>query len=689
MIFKSIIGVTCFCLAAASLSAYSALVSSFTFQAETTYCISEISSDCTDIFTNGLSGDFSVDLSFLDASGNGNITWNNFLDFDATNSVSSWSLANITDGGVDFNNWMFTDFGIEALPDFSNGWVSPTDGGGEKLVITGFGVSNSAPASSWASSNPGEYCPSTDQYYPNLEPCPGGTVYVETYGISADYSIPVISASVSITVNNVLVVDAGTDQQITEGDIVQLNGFNSLDVNDMIVSYLWTQTEGPTVILDDSTSATPSFIAPAVEDTTLLVFKLIASDSNGSQDYDTTFINVRDELLTSIAPPLDVQLIDTVVPGNTLYQFDTLSDPFFASTNVQWNQVNGPTVTLSDANAEIPSFMTPAVSADSATTFEVRSTDIDGLVVRAGVNVNILGTTSVNQAPTANAGIDQVMTEGDTVNLDATASTDSDGSIVSYYWQQTGGPMVVLTSIMEAQPSFVAPAIAAVDDGTELTFELVVTDDGGFMDRQSVTITILDNGIIAFADDVTTIISSSGDPIGIQTIMGGSLIALKAVDPVTIVDDVNRPDLLPYGLLDFSLRVEPGATVQVSFALQSAAGTNLNWWKYVIGSGWLDYSANTTFNAARDVMTITLTDNGIGDDDPTPGVIRDPGGLALASAAAIGGSSTSGGGGGSMSPLLLMFLLLGFYARIIVKVHYYQVNTFPRRCTGKVRKVCA
>ena len=76
-------------------------------------------------------------------------------------------------------------------------------------------------------------------------------------------------------------------------------------------------------------------------------------------------------------------------------------------------------------------------------------------------------------------------------------------------------------------------------------------------------------------------------------------------------------------------------------------------------------------------MTITLTDNGIGDDDPTLGVIRDPGGLALASAPATGGSSTSGGGGGgSMDPALLVFVLLGFFARTFAGAHRYRVNLF-------------
>jgi hypothetical protein len=112
----------------------------------------------------------------------------------------------------------------------------------------------------------------------------------------------------------------------------------------------------------------------------------------------------------------------------------------------------------------------------------------------------------------------------------------------------------------------------------------------------------------------------------------------------------------------FSLRVEPGDTVQVNIALPSPAGVDFTWWKYVNGSGWVDYSASTTFNLARDVITITLTDNGIGDDDPTPGVIRDPGGLGLASSKATvvtsAASSDSGGGGGSMGPLVLVLLLL-------------------------------
>jgi hypothetical protein len=51
----------------------------------------------------------------------------------------------------------------------------------------------------------------------------------------------------------------------------------------------------------------------------------------------------------------------------------------------------------------------------------------------------------VNQAPTVDAGADQSVDEGETVNLSATG-TDSDGTIASYSWQQESGAAVTITN---------------------------------------------------------------------------------------------------------------------------------------------------------------------------------------------------------------------------------------------------
>jgi hypothetical protein len=172
-------------------TAHAASISSFAFHSATSDCISEITTHCTDIFANGLSGAFQVDLDMLDATGNGGIAWNDFLGFEGTNSVSSWNAGNLSAGGVQFENWMIVEFGIAAAPDFGTGWDWPTDGGGEILLMDGFGVSAFNPAFTNASSSPGLYCPATGEWNPAGD-CPGGSVEVYTVGIEASYAAPVI-----------------------------------------------------------------------------------------------------------------------------------------------------------------------------------------------------------------------------------------------------------------------------------------------------------------------------------------------------------------------------------------------------------------------------------------------------------------------------------------------------------------
>ena len=83
----------------------------------------------------------------------------------------------------------------------------------------------------------------------------------------------------------------------------------------------------------------------------------------------------------------------------------------------------------------------------------------------------------------------------------------------------------------------------------------------------------------------------------------------------------------------------------------------------------MEYGAS--FNATRDVVTVSIVDNGRGDDDPTPGIIRDPGGLGPASSMNNNGNpnsatsqSNGGSGGGSTGPWLLILLLLRAIATV-------------------------
>jgi alpha-tubulin suppressor-like RCC1 family protein len=95
-----------------------------------------------------------------------------------------------------------------------------------------------------------------------------------------------------------------------------------------------------------------------------------------------------------------------------------------------------------------------------------------------------------NRPPVADAGPDKGFSTGANVTLNGTGSTDPENNIVSYHWQQTGGPSVTLINADTA----IAQFTASVDNGSTLTFELTVTDSGGLQATDTCVVTIQENG---------------------------------------------------------------------------------------------------------------------------------------------------------------------------------------------------
>ncbi|WP_336339647.1 PKD domain-containing protein [Haloarcula brevis] len=281
--------------------------------------------------------------------------------------------------------------------------------------------------------------------------------------------------------------DAGADQTVDEHSTVQLYADGSTDPDGDILTYNWTQTAGPSVTLSESLFSAPTFTAPTVTEETTLTFQTRARDGNGGTDTDTVNITVRP---VNDPPSADAGPDQTVDSGTAVtLNASASTDPEGDTLSYEWEPVSRANVTLSEANTATPSFNASDVDVETILSFEVTVSDGNGATDIDTVDVRIepVEQPAENQPPVADAGPDQTVPGESTATLDATGSSDPDGDSLAYTWTQTSGPDVPLSDGSTATPSFTSPA---VDQATDLTFEVVVSDGQGETDTENVTVTV-------------------------------------------------------------------------------------------------------------------------------------------------------------------------------------------------------
>ena len=112
------------------------------------------------------------------------------------------------------------------------------------------------------------------------------------------------------------------------------------------------------------------------------------------------------------------------------------------------------------------------------------------------------GPSTPNQRPSAVAGPDMTVYEGDSVRL-AGSGSDMDGTVSSFGWVQTMGPSVDILNADSSNATFVAPE---VDASTVVAFRLTVTDDDGATAADDVRVTVnpLEPPTAGFSADVVS-----------------------------------------------------------------------------------------------------------------------------------------------------------------------------------------
>ena len=137
----------------------------------------------------------------------------------------------------------------------------------------------------------------------------------------------------------------------------------------------------------------------------------------------------------------------TVDVGESVALRGSASDQDGTVETYRWEQVDGPSVSLSNANQASASFVAPTVKGTVTLTFRLTAVDDKDATATDDVVVTIVG--EPNQPPNTQAGPDQMVAGGDKVRLRGSAS-DPDGTVQTYRWEQVDGPSVSISNADQA-----------------------------------------------------------------------------------------------------------------------------------------------------------------------------------------------------------------------------------------------
>ena len=279
------------------------------------------------------------------------------------------------------------------------------------------------------------------------------------------------------TRNSVPIANAGPDRAAIAGQLVLLDGTGSSDPDGDPLTFRWSfasTPQGSTAILTGANSPGPSFI---VDRTGTYVIQLIVNDGSIDSAPDSVTITTTNSTPTANAGPDQIGVsVGTAVALDGTQSIDPDGQPL----TYRWSLISRPAgsgATLTGPTAAQPSFV-PDLAGDYVAQLIVN----DGFVDSVPDTVLV----SANTAPVANAGPDQQVSLGASVQLDGSGSSDPDGGSLAFFWafsSMPAGSVAQLQNQTTAAPSFVA------DVAGTFIIQLTVADSAGAAAIDTVTVT--------------------------------------------------------------------------------------------------------------------------------------------------------------------------------------------------------
>ena len=254
-------------------------------------------------------------------------------------------------------------------------------------------------------------------------------------------------------------------------ETISFDASSSYDPDGSVASYTWSFPDGTTV---NGQTATRSYGTTGDYDVTLTV-----ADDDGKSTSDTITVTVGNQ-----APTADASADKTtVIPGETItFDGSGSSDPDGSVDTYEWDFGDGTTV--------IGQSRTHSYDATGIYTVTLNVTDDLGISDSDTLEIQVVE----NQPPTVSASVDDAAPNpGESVQFDASGSTDETGRITSYEWEFGDG-----TTATGATPSH------AYGSGGTYEATVTVTDSGGLRTTETVLVDVNEAPTASFTRDPTS-----------------------------------------------------------------------------------------------------------------------------------------------------------------------------------------
>ena len=290
-----------------------------------------------------------------------------------------------------------------------------------------------------------------------------------------------VTVTVNAAANQAPVANAGANKAVTlPANSTTLAGAGT-DADGTIATYLWQQLSGPTASTLSATNTAGITLSNLQAGT--YIYRLTVTDNDGATDTDDVTVTVNNAPANQ-APNANAGPNRTItLPANTTTLNGSGTDADGTIATYLWVQVTGPSASaLSATNTAV---ITVSALQAGVYTYRLTVTDNDGATDADLVTVTV--NAAPNQAPVANAGANKAITlPANLTSLNGAASTDADGTIATYLWQQVSGPTASALSATNTAGINVSNLQAGV-----YTYRLTVTDNDGATDIDIVTVTVI------------------------------------------------------------------------------------------------------------------------------------------------------------------------------------------------------